>query len=500
MLTPSCTRRSRGFISQLRIVLAVAIMGAWSGHVPGYAADEVPPRPRNVILLMADDLGYGDLGCYGSPTNQTPQLDRMAQSGMRFTDFLVSSAVCSASRAALLTGRFHRRVGIDGALGPSSAHGISDPIVTLAEVCREAGMATACFGKWHLGHLPPFLPLQHGFDEYYGLPYSNDMWPFHPDYVQLPATLENRKRGFPDLPLLRNNEVELAAVTAKEQANLTHEYSRHAVDFIRRHQKAPFFLYLPYTMVHVPLFVSAAFENRSGQGLYADALLELDASVGSVLDVVYELGLEKDTLIIFLSDNGPWLSYGDHAGTAGILREGKGTSFEGGFRVPAIFLWPGFIPANSVCHELAASIDIFPTVSKLLGAKTLGDVDGKDLLPLLQGTGDTVSPHDFYPYYYADGELQAVRSRRWKLHFPHSYVSLQGKSGGTGGTPAPYQTSHIEESLYDLVADPSESNNLHAEHPDVVQQLKVAAEEYRRHMGDKLTSRPRPAAPPARRD
>jgi arylsulfatase A len=453
------------------------------------AQEAEDPRPKNIILLMADDLGYGDLGCYGSGTNPTPHLDQLARDGMRFTDFLVSSAVCSASRAALLTGCYHRRVGIDGALGPNSKYGISDAETTIAEICRQKKMATACFGKWHLGHLQRFLPRQHGFDEYFGLPYSNDMWPFHPDYVRLPPDAENRKRGYPDLPIIRNDSVEVSRVTDKEQKTLTQEYTRHAVDFIRRHADRPFFLYLPYTMVHVPLYVSDAFDGKSGAGMFADALMELDASVGEIMGELARLHLQEDTLVLFLSDNGPWLSYGDHAGAAGPLREGKGTSFEGGFRVPAIAHWPHGIPKGSICNQLVSSIDILPSVAALLELPVPSVIDGKDISPLLRSDPGAVSPHAYFPYYYADGELQAIRDGRWKLHFPHRYASLSGRAGGTGGTPAPYDQVQIEKSLFDLENDLGESTNVVSQHPQIVERLESAAESFRHDLGDKLQNR-----------
>ncbi len=470
-------------------IFLIIVLVAGSQVRAQVASEPRAPRPTNIILLMADDLGYGDLGCYGSKTNPTPNLDQLAREGIRFTNFLVSSAVCSASRAALLTGCLHRRVGIDGALGPNSTLGISDQETTLAEVCRQSGMKTACFGKWHLGHRARFLPLQHGFDEYFGLPYSNDMWPFHPDYVHLPAETENRKRGFPDLPLIRNDAIEVARVTSQEQSTLTQEYTRHAVDFIRRHANQPFFLYLPYSMVHVPLFASKQFEGKSGVGRFGDALMELDASVGDILLALEELNLHENTLVIFLSDNGPWLSYGEHAGSAGPLREGKGTSFEGGFRVPAIAHWPRGIPQGVTCHQLASSIDILPTVAAMLDFDVPSVIDGKDIGPLLRDEDDAPSPHSYFPYYYADGELQAIRDRRWKLHFPHRYASLDGRAGGTNGSPTPYRQLELAKSLFDLENDLGESTNVISQYPEIVERLESAAEAFRHELGDKLLNR-----------
>jgi arylsulfatase A-like enzyme len=476
---------------RLLVILAVLACGAGApAQRPGDAgpASRTASRPApNVVVILIDDLGYADIGPFGGKI-PTPNLDRMAKEGMRFTDFAVSSAVCSASRAALLTGCYHERVGIRGALGPDAQVGIADGEVTLAELCKQQGYATACFGKWHLGHHPRFLPLRHGFDEYFGLPYSNDMWPLHPAYAALPADAEKRKKGYPDLPLVEGEKVVEAKVTGEHQAMLTTWYTERAVGFIRRNRERPFFLYVPHSMVHVPLFVSDRFRGKSGLGPYGDVVMEIDWSVGEILGALVACGLDERTLVIFTSDNGPWLGYGNHAGSAGPLREGKGTSFEGGVRVPALARWPGRVPAGTTCGELAATIDILPTVARLIGARPPEHaVDGRDLSPLLFGTPGAASPHEAFCSWYEGGQLQAVRDRRYKLHFAHRYQTLGGRPGGADGSPAPYGTASLGLSLFDLEADRGETKDVAKEHPDVVARLQHHAEEARKELGDALT-------------
>jgi arylsulfatase A-like enzyme len=424
--------------------------------------------------VYADDLGYGDIGAYGAKKTRTPAIDSLARDGVRFTDFYVAQAVCSASRAALLTGSYPNRVGILGALMPDSKTGISDRETTLAQLLKSRGYATAIYGKWHLGHLPPFLPTRHGFDDYLGLPYSNDMWPNHPD-----------KMRFPPLPLYSGDAV---LTINPDQSTLTGEYGRRAAAFIERHADGPFFVYLAHNMPHVPLFASERFRGRSKQGLYVDVIEEIDDSVRLVLDTLRRLGLERDTLVVFASDNGPWLSYGDHAGSSGPLREGKGTAFEGGVRVPFVARWPGRIPPGSVVREPAMTIDILPTVGHLVGAP-LPDrrIDGLDITPLLLSEPGARSPHDVLFFYYGT-ELRALRSGRWKLVLPHQSQSLAGPAG-SGGRPGPYHDVPVPQALYDLVADVGETTDVSAAQPDVVDRLLAAAERARDDLGDSLTNR-----------
>ena len=452
-----------------------------SGAMLGGLAARVLPAARakaerlpNVVIVFTDDQGYQDLGCFGSPKIQTPHLDRMAREGMRFTDFYVTQPVCSASRAGLLTGCYSNRVGILGALGPRSRHGIHDREMLISELCKQKGYATAAFGKWHLGHLPQFLPPNHGFDEYFGLPYSNDMWPFHP-------TAGSR---FPPLPLIEGTKVVNPKVTGKEQAQLTTWYAEHAVRFIEKNKDKPFLLYLAHSMPHVPLFVSDKFKGKSARGLYGDVIMEIDWSVGQILAALARHGLDEHTLVIFTADNGPWLSYGDHGGCALPLREGKGTTWDGGVREPTVMRWPGRIPAGAVCREPAMTIDVLPTIARLIGG-TLPDhpIDGKDIWPLISGQPGAKSPHEAL-YFYWGRHLQSMRSGKWKLHFPHAYRTLAGRPGGTGGKPARYSQGKTPLALYDLAKDVGQTTNLAAQHPDVVERLQALADAMRKDLGD----------------
>jgi arylsulfatase A len=449
-----------------------------------------PRRPPNIVLIYIDDLGYGDIRPFGNPAYPTPNLDQLQREGRAFTDFSVSSAVCSSSRAALLTGCYHTRLGIHGALGPRSKIGIAASETTLGELCKTRGYATACIGKWHLGDTHQFLPLQHGFDEYYGLPYSNDMWPKHPELIKLPKETAERKSSYPPLPLFEGNQIADEQVTAEDQMRLTTDYTTKAVEFIERHRDQPFLLYLPHAMVHVPLFVRPENKGRSTQGLFADVMQEVDWSVGQILDTLDRLKLSENTLVIFTSDNGPWLSYGSHAGNAGPLREGKGTSFEGGVRVPTLLRWPGKIPAGSRCDEFASTIDIFPTVAKLIEAPLPElPIDGLDISNLMFEAAPGPSPHEYFYIYYSGGQLQAVRDRQHKLLLPHRYGSLEGQPGGSDGKPAPYRQLDCPLSLFDLKADPGESQNLADSHPEILARLQAAAEVARQRFGDTLTKR-----------
>ncbi|TWT96618.1 Arylsulfatase [Botrimarina colliarenosi] len=448
-----------------------------------------PGEPPNVVVIFIDDMGYADIGPFGCEAYATPNLDQMASAGRIFTDFHAATAVCSASRAALLTGCYPERVSVLGALGPNSPVGLDPDEVTIAELCKSRGYATACFGKWHLGDQPKFLPTRQGFDEYYGLPYSNDMWPY-PDGED---TLENGvKRGgaepYPPLPLYEGEHIVNKNVTPRDQKQLTTQYTEHAVDFIDRHAgKQPFFLYVPHSMVHVPLYVSDKFAGKSGAGLFGDVVMEIDWSVGQILAALERGGVADDTLVIFTSDNGPWLNFGDHAGSAAPLREGKGTMWEGGYREPCVMRWPGRIPAGTVCDELCLTMDLLPTIARLIGAAPPERaIDGRDILPLM--TGDAPTPHEvFYCYYF--GELRAVRDGRWKLTLPHRYRTLAGRPGGAGGKPVAYRQAEVGVELFDLDADIGETTDVATEHPGVVSRLLAYAEQARGDLGDRLTGR-----------
>ncbi|MEJ2202709.1 MAG: sulfatase-like hydrolase/transferase [Gemmatimonadota bacterium] len=439
-------------------------------------------RPPNVVLVFTDDQGYGDVGAYGAVTFATPHLDRLASEGMRFTDFYASQAVCSASRASLLTGCYAERISIRGALGPRSPVGLHPDEVTIAEMLKPLGYATGAFGKWHLGDAPEFLPPHHGFDEYFGLPYSNDMWPV--DYDGNPVS-SGSKAGYPPLPLVEGVTAVETVDDLAEQDLLTTRYTERAVAFIERHADEPFFLYLAHSMPHVPLGVSARFRGTSAQGMYGDVIQEIDASVGQLLQALDRHGLTEETLVIFTSDNGPWLNYGNHAGSTGGLREGKGTAFEGGPRVPAIMRWPGRIPTGSISGELASTLDVLPTIAAITGAALPNrPIDGVSMLPLLEGSVGR-GPRSSFLYYYA-GELRAVREGRWKRVFRHVTRSYVGVEPGRDGHPGPYAFPEVPSALYDLESDPAETTDVAAEHPDVVARLDALAEDARAALGDRL--------------
>lgn len=441
---------------------------------PVLRAREIPAAdtPPNVVLVYCDDLGYGDIGCFGAKGYSTPAIDRLATEGRKFTNFYVAQAVCSASRTALLTGCYPNRLGILGALFPASKTGIHEDETTLGEMFRSRGYATACYGKWHLGHHPKFLPVHHGFDEYLGLPYSNDMWPKHPS-----------NKTFPPLPLI---EGDATAETDPDQSTLTRRYTERTVAFIEQHHEKPFFVYVPHTMPHVPIFASEKFAGTTG-GVYGDVISEIDWSVGQILQTLDRLKLADNTLVIFTSDNGPWLTYGNHAGSAGGLREGKGSTWEGGVRVPFVARWPGRIPAGTACDEPAMTIDLFPTLAKFAGA-TLPErkIDGRDIGALLTGVDGARSPQEAYFFYWGQA-LEAVRSGPWKLHFPHGYQNIQGQPNGRDGKPGKSVPSKTDLALYHLVEDPAESRDVAAEHPEVVERLTKLAGGARADLGDSLT-------------
>ena len=425
------------------------------------SAQATPPKP-NFILIFCDDLGYGDLGCFGSKVHRTPRLDQIAAEGMRLTDFYSSCSVCTPSRSSLMTGCYPRRVNmhIDErgrcVLFPAARKGLNPDEITVAEILKSQGYATACIGKWHLGDHPNFLPTRQGFDFYYGIPYSNDMG-------------SNQGPDRPPLPLLRNEQVIEAPVT---QDTITARYTEEATRFIREHRDQPFFIYLPHTAVHLPLFPGKPFQGKSADGPYGDWVEEIDWSTGQILDTLKELGLDKNTLVLFTSDNG---SAREKQGSNLPLRGRKGRTDEGGIRVPCIVRWPAGVPAGKTCSEVAGTIDVLPTFAKLAGttAPTDRTIDGHDITPLLSAEPDARSPHEAY-YYYQMDQLQAVRTGKWKLFLPmDSKIRNWGKSEGK--TPA---------KLYDLVADIHEDHNLAAEHPEVVERLLALAEQARNDLGD----------------
>ena len=409
---------------------------------------------------------------------------------MRFTNFLAAQAVCSASRAALMTGCYPNRVGISGALFPNAKVGLNPDETTIAELLKEKGYATGMFGKWHLGDKPEFLPTKQGFDEYVGLPYSNDMWPVHYDGKPIANESDNRKKSFPYLPLLSNNDTIQEIKTLDDQAKLTGIYTERAVNFIKKNKKGPFFIYLPHSMPHVPIAASAKFKGKSNQGTYGDVLLEIDWSVGEIMKALKENGLDKNTVVIFTSDNGPWLNYGNHAGSSGGLREGKGNSFEGGQRVPCIVRWKGVTPEGVVCNKLTSTIDLLPTIANICGAKLPAKkIDGVDILPLLKGNMDA-TPRKYFYYYYRRNNLEAVRRDDWKLVLPHEGRTYEGQQPGNDGFPGKAPENHpFPLALYDLRRDPSERYDVKELYPEIVTELQKVADEAREDLGDDLTKR-----------
>lgn len=434
--------------------MAMAVVLAHSPLQASASQKQKTSKP-NFVLIFTDDQGYQDVGCFGSPSIQTPNLDRMAAEGMKFTDFHVAAPVCSASRAALMTGCYPLRVGITGVLFPWHRIGLNPEEVTIADVLKAEGYATACVGKWHLGHLPAFLPISNGFDSYFGIPYSNDMDKVADKSGDLDENWKNRTFDAWNVPLMEDATV---AERPANQNTLTKRYTERAVEFIKTNRDEPFFLYFPHTMPHIPLFVSDDFHVDDPQKAYKRTIEEVDWSVGEVLKALKETGVDDRTLVVFTSDNGPWLSKKHHGGSAKPLRDGKFTTWEGGMRVPCIMRFPGQIPAGTDCSKVAASIDLLPTFAALAGAQLPPGriIDGRDIRPLMLATPGARSPHEMY-YFYRGANLEAVRSGKWKYRLPRG----KGKA-----------------ELYDLDQNISETTNIAAQHPQMVERLQAGAEKF----------------------
>ncbi|MGQ1787971.1 sulfatase family protein [Saccharicrinis sp. GN24d3] len=433
----------------------------------------------NVIVVFIDDEGYGDVGCYGATGFQTPHIDEMAGNGMRFTNFYAAQPVCSASRAGLMTGCYPNRIGLTGALFPWHKIGLNSKEYTMAEMFHDQGYATACVGKWHLGWQEAFLPLQHGFDEFLGLPYSNDMWP-HSN-----VTGEKKPNSrYPALRLIEGNETIDTIASIADQDKLTTLYTEKAVDFINRNADTPFFLYAAHTMAHIPLGVSDKFKGKSEQGLYGDVMMEVDWSVGEIMKALEKNNLTDNTIIIFTTDNGPWLNFGNHAGSAGGLREGKTTSWEGGQRVPFIIKWPNKVPEGIVCNKLACAVDLLPTFASITGGKlSENKIDGVDITPLFKGNFEK-TPRETILYYYGKNNLNAVRKGNWKLVLPHSYGSYNTTPGNDGYGGKRINTVIEEPELYNMRRDPGEQFNVIKHYPGKVEELMKVAEKARAELGD----------------
>jgi len=455
-------------MKKLLLSLYVLILMSCSG--------EKHESPPNIVFILADDLGYADLSSYGSSFINTPNLDQMAEDGVKLTSYYSAQAVCSASRAAILTGSYPNRIGIHGAFGPKSKKGIHPLELTIPEMLSYKGYKTGIFGKWHLGSKEDFLPTRHGFDEFYGILYSNDMWRFHPEYPD----------SYPEDLMLYQNETPIQELI--DQSDLTKNITDESIKFIEENKNNPFFLYIPHPQPHVPLFASTDFNGKTGKGLYADVITEIDHSVGRIIEALEKNNLTENTIVVFTSDNGPWLSYGNHAGSSGIFREGKGTAWEGGQRVPCIVKYPMKLK-HKIIDEPVMGIDWLPTFSAITGSPMSSNkIDGKNLWPLLTQQVDK-TPHDKLFFYYRTNELHAVRSGDWKLYFPRTYRSLNGRNGGVNGIPVKYDINSIKElELFNLIDDPEEKNNVINEYPEILKKLQDFANEARLDLGDKLSN------------
>lgn len=427
--------------------------------------------PPNLVIIFADDLGYGDLGVYGHPTIRTPNLDRMAAEGMKFTQFYSAASVCTPSRAALLTGRLPVRNGMASdnrrVLFPDSKFGLPAEEITIAEALKERGYATAAIGKWHLGHLPPYLPTRNGFDTYYGIPYSNDM-----DRVKDGEWQEifwEPKVEYWNVPLMRDDEI---IERPADQHTITKRYTEEAVQFIRTHKDEPFFIYLAHSLPHVPLFRAEAFADVSQRGLYGDVIEEIDWSVGQVLEALREEGLAENTLVFFTSDNGPWLVFDTHGGSAGLLHGGKGMTWEGGMRVPALAWWPGTIPAGTVNTAVTSTMDLFPTALSLAELSLPDDrvIDGRNLLPMLTGASNQEVREAYF--FYRGTTLYAIRKGPWKAHFITEWEYTSDNQ----------RTEHDPPRLYHLDHDPSEQYDVAEEHPEVIADILAEVERHRANL------------------
>lgn len=440
-------------------------------------------KQPNIILIYTDDQGYGDLGCFGASGYKTPNIDKLAENGIRFTDFYAPQAVSSASRAGLLSGCYPNRIGISGALMPNANKGINEEEILIPELLKQKGYNTAIFGKWHLGDHRKFNPINHGFDLFYGIPYSIDMLPM--SYDGIPG---GSKTKYPLLPVYWNDSIISHLNSLPGIDTLTRFLTEKSVEFISNNKNKPFFIYFPHPMPHTPLGVSEKFRNSTKQGKYGDVISEIDWSVGQIVAELKKHKLLENTLIIFTSDNGPWLNFGLHAGSTAGLREGKGTSWEGGQRVPCIMYWKDQIPKGIVSNKICSAIDILPTLAEITGTKLPNrKIDGISILSLMKNKKNA-DPRNVFLYYYENNQLQAIRYGDWKLVYPHTYRSYLGVEPGKNGMPGAYNTAKCQKELYNLISDRNESNNVIDNYPEIVAIIDSIANEAREDLGDFLTN------------
>lgn len=454
---------------------------------PAHAQDAKHP---NIIIINMDDMGYGDTEPYGMTGISTPNFNKVAQEGMRFTHFNAGQPVSTASRAALLTGCYPTRVGMSGAILPWDKFALNPEEETIASLMKDAGYKTALFGKWHLGNKPPYFPTSYGFETFYGIPYSHDIWPVDYDGFKPVTSPTDFRSRFPLLPMISQNTPVDTIHNINDAAQLTTIFTEKAVSYIKENSKKPFFLLLNHPLPHVPLAVSDKFKGKSEMGLFGDVIMELDWSIGEIIKVLDETKIASNTILIVTSDNGPWLHFGEEAGSSGGFREGKSTTFEGGTRVPFMIRWPNKIKAGMVNSELFTNMDLLPTLASATGASLpKKKIDGMNFLPLLKG--ETMKgPREIFYYYFGFGasNLEAVRYKNWKLVLPHRVNSYEAKHG-RNGYPGVINPINVPLGLYDLAHDPGERYDVSIIYPEIVKKMLQYAEDAREDLGDDLTNR-----------
>lgn len=445
----------------------------------------------NIVIINMDDMGYGDTEPYGMTGIPTPHFNQIAKEGMRLTNFNAGQAICTASRAALLTGCYPNRIGMSGVLLPGAKHALNPKEETIASLLKKSGYKTANYGKWHLGNNLPYWPTNYGFDEFFGIPYSHDVWPIDYDGYSLVTDPKDLRSTFPPLPLISNTTVIDTIRNIKEASKLTTLFTEKAVGFIKKNKKQPFFLYLTHPLPHAPLAVSDKFKGKSDLGLFGDVIMEIDWSIGEILKTLDNEGLTKNTVVMVTSDNGPWLFFGDNAGSSGGFREGKSTTWEGGTRVPFLIRWPGKIESGTVNGSLITNMDLLPTIADITGAALPENkIDGLDFLSLLTGKTNK-GPRDTFYYYFGVGSnnLEAIRYKHWKLVFPHKSTTYNKNLPGKSGLRGKGAVVEVPLALYDLAHDPGEVRDVQELYPEIVAEIQKIAETAREDLGDDLTNK-----------